>query len=303
MLEVKRSSAATGMDWVPPRFPLRSRAMSELRRGRLLLLFAGILWSLGGVFVKSIEAPAPVISTLRGLFAALVLLPLVRRRPSGDLRVMLSSIVLYTGVVGLFVWSTKLTSAANAIILQYTAPAFVFLIQLALLRRSPPPAERFTLAGGMVGIAIIYAGTSAGDFLGVSLAVLSGFLFAAWIVVLGNASDVDPVAMTVANNLGAAILLAPFALASGAALPPPSQLGALAVMGALQLGVPYLLFMRGVRAVGPQEASLIVLVEPVLNPIWVRLVVGETPAPTTLIGGAIVVLTLVVRYLPRRRPG
>ena len=270
---------------------------SSPARGRLEVLAAGLRWSLGGVVIKSIAAPAAVIAATRSLFAALVFFPFVRRRPAASVAVTLASTLAYTGVVGLFVWSTKMTTAANAIILQYTAPAWVFLI--AWLSRGERPERRdlVTLAGGLIGITVIYLGSAAGDLPGISLAVLSGILFAAWMVLTHSARDLDPAAMTFVNNLGAVALLLPIALLGGGGWPTPMQALALAVMGTVQLGIPYLLFSRGVRSLRSQEASLIVLVEPVLNPLWVALVAGERPAPATFAGGVIILLTLALRYV------
>jgi drug/metabolite transporter (DMT)-like permease len=275
----------------------------DASRGRLEVLAAGVLWSFAGVFIKSIAAPPAVIALTRSFCAALVFAPFVRRLPSPRPAVLLASVLLYTGVVGLFVWSTKVTSAANAIILQYTAPAFVFGLEWLLLGGRPPRRDLLTLAGGMTGIAVIYLGSEAGDLLGISLALLSGLLFAAWMVLVRWARELDPVALTCANNLGAAILLLGPALLTASAWPTPPQILALAVMGAVQLGLPYLLFARGVKHVTSQEASLIVLVEPVLNPVWVALVVGEVPSRATLAGGVIILAALVARYAwPVGRP-
>ena len=265
-------------------------------RRRLEVLAAGILWSLGGVFIKSIAAPAPVIAATRSFFAALVFAPFVRRLPSPSLAAVAGSVVTYTGVVGLLVWSTKVTTAANAIILQYTAPAFVFLIE-ALRGARPSRRDLMTLAGGMAGVAVIYLGSEPGDLLGISTAIASGVFFAAWMVIAGAARGVDPLSLTVANNLGAAAILTPFALASHVGTPRPGPLLALALMGLLQLGLPYVLFTRSLGRISSSEASLLALAEPVANPVWVALFVGEVPSRATIAGGAVILATLALRYL------
>lgn len=276
---------------------------SEATRGRLLALGAGLLWSMGGVFIKSIALPAPVIAALRSLFAGLAFLPFVRRAPARSPWVVAASVICYTVVVGLFVVSTKLTTAANAIILQYTAPAWVFLLEVVFRGARPDRRNTLTLLGGMAGITIIWFGSEPGDLLGISLALLSGVFFAAWMVLAAAVPDMDPVATTAVNNLGSAALLAPVAWSSAQGLPSTSALAVIAVMATFQLGIPYLLFSRAVKRISSQEASLIVLVEPVMNPVWVALFVGEVPSRATLLGGGVILAALALRYLwPARRP-
>jgi drug/metabolite transporter (DMT)-like permease len=148
----------------------------------------------------------------------------------------------------------------------------------------------------MIGVAIIFLG-SAGepDMAGVLLALLSGALFAAYMLNLRRTQAVSPVYLTWINNAVCALLLL-FVVKSQLGLT-SAQLGIVAVMGAVQLGLPYFLFSKGLQTVPLQEASLIALIEPVLNPLWVALTVGEIPSLATLAGGGLIVAALVVRYL------
>jgi drug/metabolite transporter, DME family len=141
----------------------------------------------------------------------------------------------------------------------------------------------------------IIASDSAGEpeMAGVLLALLSGVLFAVYMVNLQRTQEVHVVYLTWINNLVCALLLA---VNSRLALS-LDQAIILAVMGTVQLGMPYFLFSKGLRCVPLQEASLIALIEPVLNPLWVALVVGEIPSAATLTGGALIVLGLGARYL------
>ena len=148
----------------------------------------------------------------------------------------------------------------------------------------------------MVGVAIISL-DSAGrpEMAGVLLALLSGLLFAAYMINLRRTADVDPIYLTWINNISCALLLLPV-VSSGLGLR-STELGILIVMGSVQLGMPYFLFSKGLRAVPLQEASLIALIEPVLNPLWVAFVVGEVPSSATITGGGLILLGLGVRYL------
>jgi drug/metabolite transporter (DMT)-like permease len=266
-----------------------------LHRGRLFVLLTAILWSLAGVFIKSLELPPLTIVFYRSLFASLFFLVFVRSKDWTVSVPLLVSVVSYTAAISFFVWANKLTTAANAIVLQYTAPIFVFLFVRLLFREPISRPNLTTLLFGMVGVGIIFAG-SAGqpDSAGVMMAVLSGLLFSIYMTNLRFLRTVNPGYLTLVNNLVCWLALFPLVL-SQLSLSPGQGL-ALAIMGVIQLGIPYFLFSKGLETVSLQEASLIVLVEPVLNPIWVAFVVGEIPSVATLIGGGTILLSLAFRY-------
>jgi drug/metabolite transporter, DME family len=206
------------------------------------------------------------------------------------------SALSYTAAISAFVAANKLTTAANAIVLQYTAPIFVFLFSRLVLKEKISRLNGAALTVGMIGIGLISL-DSAGrpEGLGVLLALLSGVLFATYMVNLRNTQDVNPVYLTWINNLACALLLLP--IVHGELALTSSQLTILAVMGAIQLGLPYFLFSKGLQSVSLQEASLIALIEPVLNPVWVALVVGEIPSGATIAGGGLILVGLSVRYI------
>jgi drug/metabolite transporter, DME family len=265
-------------------------------RGRMLILAAAVLWSLAGVFIKFLDVPPLTIVFYRSLFAFLVFTPFVRRAQWRINGPVLVSVLAYTAAISAFVSANKLTSAANAIVLQYTAPIFVFLFSRLVLGEKITPLSWFTLAAGMAGVTVISL-DSAGEpeMTGVALALLSGVLFAAYMINLRRTQDVQPIYLTWINNAFCALALL-LVVHSELALT-GWQLAILAVMGAVQLGMPYLLFSKGLQCISVQEASLIALIEPVLNPIWVALAVGEIPSSATLIGSAMIVAGLGVRYL------
>ncbi len=269
---------------------------SILSRGRLLILLTAVLWSLAGVFIKSLELHPLVITFYRSFFASLFFFLFVTRSGWEVSVPLLVSVTSYTTAISFFVWANKLTTAANAIVLQYTAPIFVFLFVRLFCREPIAKSNLRTLFFGMVGIVIIFAGSWAEqDLQGVTVAALSGFLFSIYMVNLRFLKGFNPFVLTFANNLVCSLALLPLA-ASRLALS-VDQILALAVMGVVQLGIPYYLFSKGLQSISVQEASLIVLIEPVLNPIWVALVVGEVPSVYTLAGGGVILFSLVLRYL------
>ena len=277
----------------PDSNPLTKR---DIQRGRLLILSAALLWSLAGVFIKFLDLPPLSIVFYRSLFASLVFAPFVQRSQLQVGPAIVVSVLSYTAAISAFVAANKLTTAANAIVLQYTAPVFVFLFTRLIWGEKISKLNGGALIVAMLGVAVI-ASDSAGEpeMAGVLLALLSGVLFAVYMVNLQRTQEVHPVYLTWINNLVCALLLL-LVVKSQLALS-RDQAIILAVMGAVQLGMPYFLFSKGLRTVPLQEASLIALIEPVLNPLWVALLVGEIPAAATLVGGGIILLGLGVRYL------
>ena len=271
-----------------------------LRRARLSLILAAVLWSLAGIFIKFLLLPPLTIVFYRSLFASLFFAFFVRRSIAVPKVALLVSILAYTAAISAFVSANKMTTAANAIALQYTAPMFVFVIVHFLFGEKITGASWLSLGLGMLGIAVIGAG-SAGqpDAAGVMIALLSGLLFSIYMISLRFLKEFNPGTLTFLNNLVCCLILLPLV---GSELSLSLKEGCIvAVMGVVQLGIPYWLFSKGLEQVSVQEASLIVLIEPVLNPIWVALIVGELPSNATLIGGICIVGSLGFRYLCHAR--
>ena len=268
----------------------------HLRRARLCLLFAAVLWSLAGIFIKFLSLPPLTIVFYRSLFASLFFAFFVRRSIAVPRVALLVSAIAYTAAISAFVSANKITTAANAIALQYTAPMFVFMIVHFLFGEKITGASWISLVSGMLGIAVICAG-SAGqpDAAGVMIALLSGLLFSIYMVSLRFLKEFNPGTLTFLNNLVCCLILLPLV---GSELSLSLKEGwIVAVMGVVQLGIPYWLFSKGLEQISVQEASLIVLIEPVLNPLWVALIVGELPSGATLVGGLCIVGSLAFRYL------
>jgi drug/metabolite transporter (DMT)-like permease len=268
----------------------------HLRRARLELLLAAVLWSLAGIFIKFLSLPPLTIVFYRSLFAALFFAFFIRKSIAVPRVALLVSTLAYTAAISAFVSANKITTAANAIALQYTAPMFVFVIVHFLFGEKITGASWVSLVLGMLGIAVICIG-SAGqpDAAGVLIALLSGLLFSIYMVTLRFLKDFNPGTLTFLNNMVCCLLLLPL-VGSELSLS-LKEGGIVAMMGVVQLGIPYWLFSKGLEEISVQEASLIVLIEPVLNPLWVALIVGELPSGATLIGGICIVGSLAFRYL------
>jgi len=292
-----------------------SRAETPLLRYRLAVLGAGLFWSLGGVLIKVLtthpawQSSALGITFHRSLLAALCLAVLLRGRSLPRPREVLVAVALYVGLLILYVASAQGTTAANAILLQYTAPLYALVLGPRFFGERFQRSDAWALAAAMCGVAILFFGNfRAGHQLPLLMGLGSGMLFGLFLLWLRRMRDADPVAVTVLNNTGVALLCAvalavtrpaelallPRALAGDAGLLPVA--GLLALMGTLQIALPYVLLSYGLRGVSTVEGSLLALIEPLVAPVWVALVVGEYPTPATVVGGVVILAALAARY-------
>lgn len=271
------------------------QAGRRVRRARLLLVLAAILWSLAGIFIKFITVPPLALVFYRSLFASLFFSFFIRKEDVGRPGVLLLCIISYTAAISSFVSANRMTTAANAIILQYTAPLFVFVVMRFVFRETIARVSWIALVFGMAGIAVIFVGTAGEpDGPGVMLAIASGFLFSIYMVCARLLASFNPGTLTWLNNVGCCALLMPFV--SGQLALSAVEAVSLGVMGIVQLGLPYWLFSKALQAVAVHEAALIVLIEPILNPIWVALAFGEVPSVATVVGGSLIGTGLIFRY-------
>jgi DME family drug/metabolite transporter len=283
-----------------------------LTEGRLCIAAAAVLWSLSGAFTKILtnvmveDYDFPPVSPLqiafyRTLFAGAVLAPTLRRGDLAFHRWMLPMALCFAAMNALFVTALAEGTAANAILLQYTAPMWMYLASIFLLGEAADRRATIALAVGLLGIAVIViGGWEGGQISTVVIALGSGVTYAGVLLFLRVLRFLSPRWLTVWNHwLGGAALL-PWIW--GLALPTWQQFIVLGLFGSVQMGLPYWLVARGLRTVSPQEAGAITLLEPLLNPLWAYLVwpKSETPGAATYIGGALILGALAWRYWPRR---
>jgi DME family drug/metabolite transporter len=294
--------------------PHRLTPAQRVAFGRGCVAAAAVLWSLGGVVIKSkaLESLDPTsIAFYRSLFAGLALLPWIapcRRvwRPA-----LLPASAIFAATVGLYIAAVKATTAANAIFLQCSAVVWLVPLNLWILGERPDRRTRLGIALAAPGIAaIVLFGHGGGprENSGVAMGLGSGIAYAGVIIALRRLRDLDPIWLSAALNLGGALSLAAWQLAADQAIarPDAGQLAGLVAFGVVQMAIPYTLFALGLREITAPEAGLIMLLEPILNPIWVVLGRGERPAAATIVGGLFLLLGVTVRYRPEpqaRRQG
>ena len=269
-----------------------------MRRAVLAVAGASILWSTGGLFIKVAPMPALAVACGRSLIAAIFYLAVLRP----DLRsARWATAAAYAACIVTFVSATKLTTAANAIFLQYTGPAYVLVLSPLLLAEPFRPIDAVCVAVSLAGMSLFFVGKmESGQLAGNVLAIASGIFFAVAVVLLrrdAKGGRGDAVPSVTLGNLIAAAATAPWALQAAPAMASARGGAVLLYLGVVQLGIAYLLFVRGVRRVPAAEASLISMLEPVLNPVWVLIGFGERPGPWAVAGGAIVIAAVLVRTL------
>jgi drug/metabolite transporter (DMT)-like permease len=257
------------------------------------MIATALMWSLGGVLIKSVEWNPMAISGARSGIAAIVLLAAVRRPKFTWSFPQVGGAVAYVGTVSLFAIANKLTTAANAILLQYTSPIWIALLGAAFLGERATWADWLAITTVMVGMALFFADDlTQASFLGTIIAIASGFCFGCLTLFLRKQKDGSPLETVILGNILTALISIPFMLGSS-----PGSRGwlLLAVTGIFQLGLPYLLYTTAIKHITALDAILIATIEPILNPVWVLLAIGERPGPWALVGGAVVLLSVTVR--------
>jgi drug/metabolite transporter, DME family len=287
-------------------------SLSPHQQGLAAVLGAAILWSSGGLFIKWVSLDALGVTMWRSLLAGVVIWVVARpamRTPWRTGRLTWGIAITYALTLVMFVSATKLTTAASAIFLQYTAPLYLLVTGAVFLGERTSKLDYLTVAVAFCGMALFFVGKLDGDaMLGNVLGAASGVMLAAMFTLLrapGITAQTRPEAMVWGNVLLVVGLLA-VNLGRGTSAPFTPDLGdvaGLVFLGVVQIGFAYLLFGYGVEHVQALEASLIGMLEPVLNPVWVFLFLGETPGWWAVLGGAIIVAAVAARTVATERGG
>src|SRR5438128_1118009 len=267
----------------------------------LLVLCAAILWSTGGLFIKATHLSAIELSFGRSLLAAITIAVFTRREGFGVNRVSAITSILYAALLILFVLATKLTTAANAIFLQYTAPVYVLILEPIFYQEKFRLRDLITVAACVAGMSLFFVGKlRPEDVSGNLLALASWVCFALFFLLLrhSKAREVNRASSAIYGNLIVVLICAPAFFAAARRGIRAEDLGRIAYLGVIQIGFAYLLFTlamaRGVRSL---DAGIIGYVEPVLNPIWVFLFIGERPSGWAIAGGAIIIVSVICHML------
>jgi drug/metabolite transporter (DMT)-like permease len=268
-----------------------------------LMAAAALCWSLGGLLIKSVAWPPLAVAGGRGFIAAAFLAVFAPRFRFTWSAAQIGGAVAYAATTILFVTATKLTTAANAILLQYTAPVWIALFGAWFLGERATRADWLTIAIVFCGMGLFFCDDlRLAGLAGNLIALASGVAFAAMTLLLRKQKDTSAEESIFLGNLLAGVVGLPF-MFSAQTFPSVRGWIALALLGVVQLGVSYLLYARAIRHITALEAVLIPVIEPILNPIWVLLALGERPGPLSLLGGVIVLAAVTARTVHSLRRG
>lgn len=271
-------------------------------RSVLLLVVAALFWSLGGLLIKEVEWPPLAVAGGRGFIAGVFLLLTNRGLRFHFSRDQVLGAIGYAACTVTFCTATKLTTAANAILLQYTAPIWVALFGAWFLGERATRADWLTIAVVLLGMGLFFGDSlELAHVVGNVIAVVSGVCFAGMTIALRKQKDTSATESIILGNF-IAFFIGLWWIARAPNLTGGGWL-ALGLLGTFQLGLSYWLYARAIRHVTALEAVLVPVIEPILNPVWVLLVGHERPSLLALAGGVIVLAAVTFRAALSVRAG
>lgn len=265
------------------------------------LILCSILWSSGGILIKLVNWDPFAIAGMRSLIGFLTMLVFIRKPKFTFSLNQIMAAVSYSATMILFILANKMTTSANAVLLQYTEPVFIVILGRWLLTDEKTTlVDWLSIAGVLVGMVLFFLDdlsftANAGNI----LAVISGLTFALTAIFMRRQKSVrSSDSFMLAHILTFAIAI-PFIIRSG----PPSTTGmvGLALLGVFQMGIPSILYGFGMAGVSAISAAILTMLEPALNPVWVALFVGEIPSSRAIIGGCIILACVTLRTVLKAR--
>jgi drug/metabolite transporter (DMT)-like permease len=266
--------------------------MSKRLRATILLAVAACLWSLAGLFIKLIDANPLVIAGIRSLVASAVILFVLKKTKLVWSVSLVGAALSYAATAILFVTANKLTTSANAIFLQFTAPIYVALFGKYILNERTKLIDWITVFFVFGGMTLFFIeNLSSQGFLGNFMAATTGITFAFFTMFMRKQKDGSPLESVFLGNILIALIGLPFLVHS---VPNSSSWLFLIILGVVQLGIPYVLYSKAIKHITAIEAVLIPVIEPILNPIWVLLFFNERPSSWAILGGGIVIISILI---------
>lgn len=269
-----------------------------------LVVVAVLLWSTGGLFIKLTSLDAYQVTFFRSLLAAVTVLIITWRNGLRINAFGVLATLIYSTLLFLFVWATKHTTAANAIFLQYTAPIYILILAPFVIGEKFHLRDLATVIFCIAGMSLFFVGDlTIGDYQGNIAALGSGIFLGLYIMLLRHpkAMGMSGTITVIYGNFLLAIVTLPSGIAAIETITITDIL-AVGFLGVFQIGISYILFIKGVReGTRPLDASIIGFIEPLLNPVWVFLIIGERPSNWAVLGGTIIVATVVLHTLNQYR--
>ena len=275
-------------------------ASASRRRAIFFLVLTAILWSSSGLLFKIISWQPLSILSGRSILSTIVFWVYLRCptrfRWTGLQAVGAAG---YVGTQLFFIMATKLTTAANAIFLQYTVPIYIVLFGYWFLNERPDRADWITLAVIFTGLFLFFVDDmNFNGFSGNLLAIISGMSMAVMMLCMRKQKDGTPANTILLGNLIGAVIGFPSMLQESFSF---QHIGIIAYLGIFQIGLSFVLYSIAIKQIQALESTLILTLEPILNPLWVFLVIGETPGKLALIGSLFVIGAVTARAIVSAR--
>lgn len=270
--------------------------MNEKNKALLQMTICAIMWSSGGIILKFVPWNSMVIAGWRSFFAVFTILIFMK---AAKMKISFHRKTVFTGVFlaatyCFFIIANKLTTAANAIVLQFTSPIFIILISVLFLHQKLHWQDATAVGLAVLGIALFFVDSlGTGSMLGNAAGVCSGIVLAVMYTSAGRLNNDERMSSILIGNIITAAVGIPFMLVYKTEVTLLSAIWVV-VLGVFQLGLPYILYGLSARICSPLMCSLIGALEPLLNPVWVFLFDGEAPGVFALVGGVIVIVTVTV---------
>lgn len=262
-------------------------------KGILYCILAAILWSTGGILIKLIDWNPIAISGSRSLIASFVILTYMKKPKISKSKPLFLGAGAYAATVLLFVTANKLTTSANAILLQFTAPIFVAILSAWLLKEKILKVDIIAIIFVILGMVLFFVqNLSFGNALGNIFAIFSGFFLASTTVAIRIQKDGSAIESTFFGNLITFLIAIPFILQ---VKPDIRSIIFIIILGVFQLGISYIFYVNALKYISALEGILLTVLEPILNPLWVFLITGENPGIFAILGGIIVVGSVIAR--------
>ena len=275
--------------------------MDKTKRGKAILyvVIASMLWSTAGLLIKWVPWHPIAIAGIRSGIASMVMLMFIlvahKKWPKKPDKSVLLASANYVILVMLFVSANKLTTSANAILLQFTSPAWLMIIGALFFKEKFVLKDIITVAVVFLGMILFFIGDiDGGGLLGNSIAIASGVSMALMILSLKKVKGYNPIEIIFWGNLITFFVSIPFY--GHVSMDSKGILGIL-LLGVFQLGISYLFYTNGIEKITALEGILIPVVEPLLNPVWVFIGTGESPTAFALLGGAVVLSAVIYHSL------
>lgn len=261
----------------------------------LMQIAAAVLWSFGGMLIKLVDLHPIAITGIRSIIAVLVILPFLKKSAFKLTRDKMFGGIAYASMVLLFVSATKATTAANAILLQYTSPIYIAIFGGWLLKEKAKLRDWITILFVIGGMVLFFIGDiSGGSIKGNILAILSGIALAFNTMLMRKQKDANPLENVFWGSVITILVSSPFIFTSA---PSTSSWIGLILLGVFQLGFSYVLYAKAIKKITALESTFISLVEPLLNPLWVFLTVGELPTGLSIVGGLVVLASITINCI------